>query len=76
MTLYRLYRIFTPIMLRYIILLISAQLVYAINEKVEENDFWIEQKLDHFNNSETRTWNMASISGFVFIYKHITCARL
>lgn len=63
-------------MLRYIILLISAQFLYAINEKVEENEFWIEQKLDHFNNSETRTWNMASISGFVFIYKHITCARL
>lgn len=63
-------------MFRYILLLIYAPIVLAINEKVEENEFWIKQKLDHFNNSESRTWNMASTFRFLLYYKHINFDRL
>ncbi|XP_034486006.1 thymus-specific serine protease-like [Drosophila innubila] len=54
--------------LKLFLALILAQITNIITSEndLNENEMWIEQKLDHFNDSDTRTWNMRylSISSF------------
>lgn len=49
-------------MLRYFLFMIYTQLVWGINDKLMEREFWIEQKVDHFNQSDTRTWQMVTFN--------------
>ncbi|XP_064550039.1 putative serine protease K12H4.7 [Drosophila montana] len=44
--------------LQHFIILIIAQLATAFNDNFTEKELWIEQKLDHFDENETRTWQM------------------
>ncbi|KAM8704256.1 hypothetical protein ACLKA7_008800 [Drosophila subpalustris] len=44
------------------LVLILGQLINVISAELDEREMWIEQKLDHFNESDSRTWNMRYLS--------------